>query len=141
MNTATMRAILRTRLHQVDDLPPVKYEARKYERPFTTTHIEDEFRGGTATGQSNGTTEARPLYLLTLKVAPTAITDDMDRITDAVLHAFEPGRTLIDTDRTHQLEVVTCDAGAYRVMPDAWGYRRITIGLSAIAFRSPFQPA
>ena len=141
MNTATIRAILRTRLLEVPDLPPVQYEGRPFKKG-TTTYVEDELRGGTTVNQSTGTSVARPLYLLTIHTPPARITDDMDRLTDALLNAFEPGRTLVDADRTHQLEVTTLDAGALRVLPDGgWGYRRITVGLTAIAFRTTLQTA
>lgn len=140
MNTATIRSILRTRLLTVPELPPTQFEGRGYTRG-PESYVEDELRGGTSAGQSNGTTEARPLYLLAVHTPPLLITEDMDRIADALLNAFEPGRTMVDTDRTHQIEVTTLDAGAMRVMVDGWGYRRITIGLSVIAFRTTLLTA
>jgi hypothetical protein len=141
MMTATVRQILRTRLQQVPDLPPVQHEGRKFTRA-ADTYVEDELRGGTTVNQSTGTSVSRPLYLLTIHTPPTRISDEMDRVTDALLNAFEPGRTLIDADRTHQIEVTTLDAGALRVLPDdGWGYRRVTVGLSVIAFRTQLQTA
>jgi hypothetical protein len=141
MNTATIRRILRTRLLDVPDLPPVQHEGRTFTRG-TATYVEDELRGGTTVNQSTGTSISRPLYLLTIHTPPTRTSDDMDRLTDALLNAFEPGRTLIDADRTHQIEVTTLDAGALRVLPDdGWGYRRVTVGLSVIAFRTQLQTA
>lgn len=140
MNTATLRAILRLRLLDVPDLPPVQGEGKSYHRA-NVTYLEDEFRGGATFTQSNGTTATRSLYLLTIHTAPARITADMDRVTDALLNAFEPGRTLVDTARTHQVEIRTVDSGAQRVMSDAWGYRRVTVSLFAIAFRTQLLTA
>ncbi len=139
MNTATIRAILRERLLSVPDLPSMRYEGVKYDKPATTTYMEDELRGGTMTTRANGTNEARPLYLLTLHTPASRIIADMDALADALGNAFESGRTLTDDARSHQLEITSFNPGALRVMPSGWGYRRITVGMTAWAFRTSLQ--
>jgi hypothetical protein len=141
MMTETVQQILRTRLQQVPDLPEVKYEDRAFKRG-TETYVEEKLNPGTMVNQSTGTSVSRPLYLLTLHMPPTRISSDKGRVTDALLNAFEPGRTLVDADRTHFIEVVSATPSQSRVMPeDGWGYRQITIGLSVIAFRTQLQTA
>lgn len=135
MNTETLRSILRTHIASVPDLPLMQYEGRAYTRP-SVSYLDEELRGGTMANRSNGTTIARSLYLLTLNTAPSVITDDIDRVVDRLGNAFEPGRTMTDRARSHFVEIVNFDGGALRVMQDTWGYRRIVIGLSTIAFRT-----
>ena len=140
MNTATIRAILRARLLDVPDLPPVQYEGTRFQRPATTAWLEDEFRGGAQANGANGVTRTRFLYLLTLHTPTETVVPAMDTLADALERAFGAGRTLTDTARTHQVELTSYDTGALRILADGWGYRRITIGGTAWAFRSALQP-
>ena len=136
MKASVIRTTLRAALLQVPNLPTVQWEAAPFVAPASGQWLEDEVRLGTLVTGANGTTLSRPLYLLTIHTAPQRITDDLDTLVDAIGNAFEPGRTLTDSDRTTQLEITTLDAGALRVMPDGWGFRRLTIGASAWALRT-----
>ena len=140
MKQATLRAILRTRLSQVADLPLVIWEATNA-AIGAVVRIEDELRAGTAFNLASGATQTRPLYLLTIHSPPDKRIAELDRLADAISNAFEPGRTLTDDARTHFLEITTLDAGAHRTLASGWGYRRCTVGLSATAFRTTLQPA
>ncbi len=141
MNTATIRALFRTRLLAMPQPPVMRYEGVKYERPATTTYVDDEVRAGTMTVLANGTTESRPLYLLTIHTPSARVLADMDRLVDELANAFEAGRTLTDDDRTHQLQITSVSVGALRVLDTGWGYRRITIGATAWSFRTTLLTA
>ena len=140
MKAAVVRTIMRTRLVTVPDLPPVMWEQTEFVDPLTT-YVEDEFRLGVTYPIANGTRQARPLYFLTIHSKKSDMLDELDRLADAFGNAFEPGRTLIDGAETHQLELLTFDAGALRRMPTGEGYRRCTVGLSATAFRTELLTA
>lgn len=140
MKQSTIRAILRTRLSQMPDLPLVAWEATGV--PNTTAiRIDDEVRGGTAFNLASGATQTRPLYLLTIHTPPTQRVAELDRLVDSIANAFEPGRTLTDDAQTHFLELTTLDMGAHRTLESKWGYRRCTVGLTATAFRTTLQTA
>ena len=141
MNLSVIRKILRLRLRAVPDLPLVQWEAVPFESPATETYLDDDLRGGTNVTQSSGTTQTRPLYLLTIHTPPGRILADGDRLVDAIGAAFEPGRTLTDDARTHWLEITTLAMGALRVLASGWGYRRLAVGLTAAAFRTTLQTA
>jgi hypothetical protein len=141
MNTATLRRIFRTRLAQVADMPLVRYERVVYEGTPTVAWIDEELRPGTQTTVANGTNAARPLYLLTIHTPKGTKPDEADALVDRLADAFQAGRTLTDSDRTHQIEITSFDTGALRVLTDGWGYRRITIGATAWALRTDFTPA
>ena len=140
MRQATIRAILRTQLQTVPDLPPVRFEQVEHTAPTSATWIEDELRVPASSVLANGLTESRGLYLLTIHTPPDRVLRDLDTIADAIAHVFEPGRTMTDHDRTHQIEVTALDLGAIRRV-DTWGYRRLAIGFTALAFRTTLQPA
>lgn len=141
MNLSVIRALLRARLLTVPDLLLVQWEAVAFTQPATETYLDDDLRGGTNATQSSGTTQTRPLYVLTIHTPPERILADGDRLVDAIGAAFEPGRTLTDAARTHWLEITTLDMGALRVLPSGWGYRRLAVGLTAAAFRTTLQTA
>jgi hypothetical protein len=132
---ATLRAILRTHLATVPDCPPVVWEQVVHTAPPTSTWLEDELRLPATTIRASGLTEARGLYFLTLHTPPDRVLADLDTIADAIAHVFEPGRALTDHARTHQLETTSLDLGAVRRV-DAWGYRRLSVAFTALAFRT-----
>lgn len=136
MKQAVIRSLLRAHLELVPDLPLVRDEGTVSSAIGTATVLETELRGGTAIVVANGTTETRPLWFLTIRTPPACLLHDLDRVPDAIAETFEPGRTLTDVDATHLLVLTSLDPGALRVLPDGWGYRRITVGLTATAFRT-----
>jgi hypothetical protein len=135
MKLATLRAILRTQLATVPDCPPVVWEQVTHTAPQTATWLEDELRLPATTVRASGLTEARGLYFLTLHTPPDRALADLDAIADSIARQFEPGRVLTDARRTHQLETTSLDLGAVRRV-DAWGYRRIAVAFTALAFRT-----
>jgi hypothetical protein len=139
MNTATIRAVLRTRLADVPDLPPVRYEGVTYDKPATSSYLEDELRLVTTTQIATGVDDGRVLYFLTLHTPKARTFDDMDRVVDALSVAFA-SRSLVDAERTHQVVTTSFNGGALRLM-NGWGYRQITIGATAWALRPTFQAA
>jgi hypothetical protein len=140
VTSATLRAILRAQLALVPDCPPVVWEQSAHTKPASATWLEDELRLPSTTTLASGLTESRGLYLLTLHTPPDRVLRDLDTIADAIAHVFEPGRTLTDHERTHHVELTALDLGAIRRV-DTWGYRRLAIGFTALAFRTTLQPA
>lgn len=140
MNQATIRAILRTRLQAVPDLPLLVYEGEQTNNA-NVLRITDEVRLGTSSNLASGMTLARPLYFLSIEAPARLIAREVDRLSNSIALAFEPGRTLTDDNRTHFLEVTTLDLGTHRVLGTGWSFRRCTVGLTATAFRTILQTA
>ncbi len=136
MNRDTIRTILRTRLATVSGLPAVKYEDGPTFTAPAALWIQESIRAGTVTTRANGTNEARPLYLLDLHIPPTTTGATIDTLDRALENAFQAGRTLTDGGQTHQLEITSYSPGARITQPNGWGYRRITVGMTALAFRT-----
>ena len=140
MKTATLRHILRRQLVQTPDLPAVVWEQAEHTAPQTTTWLEDELRVPSTVVGASDMTASRLLYLVTLHTPPDRVLEELDSLADRIAAVFEPGRTLTDHARTHQLEITSIDTGATRRV-QTWGYRRIAIAGDARAFRTTLLPA
>jgi hypothetical protein len=140
VKTATIRSILRRQLVQTPDLPTVVWEQTEHAAPQTATWIEDELRVPSTNVAATDMTASRVLYLLTIHTPPDRVLEELDHLADRIAAVFEPGRTLTDALRTHQLEITTLDTGATRRVA-TWGYRRLAIAGDARAFRTTLIPA
>ncbi len=138
MNGAIIRTILRERLLDVAEVPTIQWQGVAFTKP-ATMYLSEDFRAGTTSTVANGTNSARPLYLLDLHTPPDTDPAAIDTLGAALENAFQAGRTLTDDAATHQLEITSFNPGAVVTMPNGWGYRRITVGMTAWAFRTSLQ--
>jgi hypothetical protein len=144
MNRAIVRTFFRERLLLVDGLPTTAGGAPlvawadedAFTPPAADPYLVEEFRPGTATSVANGTHDARPQYVLDLYTPPGFDPAAIDALDGALENAFQPGRTMTDAARTHQLELTSYNPGTPRRAAKNWTVRRITIGATALAFRT-----
>lgn len=141
MRQATIRTILRARLHEVADLPVLRYEAVPQQKAPTVTHVIDELRPGSQARQANGMVQSRPLYLLTIKHPADVALAELDTLADRLAQAFEPGRTLTDDAQTHFCEIESVTPSSADTSQVGWVTRRLSIGLAVTAYVTTFTPA